>query len=91
MKNQKLMITFFKPITGNDLGNIISLFHNNFSKKDIGYLINKMEDVYYKNIQLTVSLTKEEELFFIGLLIGYIRTKAIFNHIDQYGGITNGY
>ena len=82
--NNKLQITFYTPISGNNWSNINNLFTNVY-KKPLQCLIIKMNDTLYKTIQLTNSLNKEEETFLKGIITGYNRQEASYIIIDKYG------
>jgi hypothetical protein len=83
-----LNIHFWDSVSMGDWINISDLFLNSVNwpiLKSLSYLINKMDDVLLKEIQLTQSLTKDEENLLKGIILGYFRKDAIYNKIDKYG------
>ena len=86
---KRLGIQFQKPISGNDLRSINSLFNNfsmgKFGKKyDLCLYGVKMEDVLYKTAVSKNRVPKEVEEFLKGIIYGYTRIEPIFYYVDEW-------
>lgn len=82
-KNKKfLRISFFIPMSGGDWSNISSFYHDS-RKKKLSLLILKMDDTLMKKIQLTDSLSKDDELFLKGLILGYSRCEPLYEYVEN--------
>ena len=60
-------------------------YYKNVSKKSINFLLLEMNDTKYTMIQLTDKLTKNQELFLIGLIMGYKGRAFDIEYVDFYG------
>jgi hypothetical protein len=81
---KNLRFNFYTAISGYDLRLAQTLFVNQF-KVSFGYLPLKMEDTLYRSIQISKNLTKNQEIFLIGIVVGIIRQSIVIESIDQYG------
>jgi hypothetical protein len=85
MKTDKIKIHFNHAISGSDWYTIISMYKNVHDKDFGGFLINKMDDVMYKEVEINF-INKENEMLLYGIIYGYTRTEPEkFIHIDKYG------
>jgi tRNA(His) 5'-end guanylyltransferase len=85
MKTDKIRIHFNHAISGADWYTIINMYNNTSSKDLGGFLINKMEDVLYKEVEINF-INKENEMLLYGIIYGYTRIEPMrFIHIDKYG------
>lgn len=80
----KLQINFITPITGDEIRDIQLLFQNKYNKK-LPYISVIMQDTLYRSIQIADYLTKEEETFLKGLILGYLRVNPLYTVIDKLG------
>ena len=86
MKNTKhLIIQFSHAIPGYDWHNILDIYKTSKNISNVSFMINRMEDTLYKEIQLTESLTKNQLIFLVGLCKGYLRNELLFMFVDSYG------
>ena len=85
---KNLRISFFHPVSGYDLNLISTMFKNQFKGNGFGYLPLKMEDTLYRTIQISKNLTKNQEIFLIGLITGIIRQSIVIESVDQWGDIS---
>jgi len=85
MSKYKLNFHFIHPVNAGAFYDISNLFFYAVHKS-LPHIINQIDDVLYREIQLTESLTREEEIFLRGLILGYFRQdNVIITKIDNFG------